>query len=127
MLALLWLGAITLTMAAIALDMHALGLNRIRLTRLQWAVASLLAGPLAGLVYLAWRKPAQRRLLSGISTIVESDNPSEETRAKRLALLLEAGIVSKSAGSEYLTQESHQSDESLSADQDVNEDGLPHP
>ncbi|WP_256252714.1 hypothetical protein [Burkholderia ubonensis] len=88
-----WLLMVAGTAIVIADDMRRLAVNRVWLSRVGWMTASMCAGPVAGIAYLAFRRATRQELFDSAWRIVGDSACSINLRRKRLVALRQAGLI----------------------------------
>ena len=85
------------------IDMQRLMANRIGLPRAGWVLASLCAGPLAGIIYCVFRQRAKRSLVNAVWRLVGDASQPLDIRRNRLLALRHSGLVGVSVFKTCLT------------------------
>ncbi|MEX3960311.1 hypothetical protein [Trinickia sp. EG282A] len=96
LMVIVWVLAAASIAASIAIDMRHLAANRVWLSRSGWTFACICSGPVAGVVYLMFRRAARRALIASVWQIVGGDSYPSHTRRKRLVTLLQSGLIGTS-------------------------------
>lgn len=89
-----WLLAASAVATGVVCDMRRLVVNRIGgIGPRGWAIASLCAGPIAGVIYLAQRRIARRQLVDFVWQAVGDTSHPAAVRRERLMALYRYGLV----------------------------------
>lgn len=91
----LWFAVAAATASGIALDMRRLRVNRVGMSRTGWAVACVVAGPLAGGAYLYRRRIAWRALLDAVWQAAGDRSQPVHVRRQRLLTLHHTGVIGR--------------------------------
>ncbi|MBN3777330.1 hypothetical protein G3O06_07125 [Burkholderia sp. Ac-20345] len=93
MFQLVWLSGIAVTALGITFDMHRLRTNRVGLRPTGWVVASVCAGPIAGIAYVIRRRTALATLVDAVWQLVGDATHPDTARRERLIALERSGLL----------------------------------
>lgn len=93
MLATIWLALVAAVALGIGLDLGRLRTRRVGLSRVGWAVAALLVGPLAVAFYLPQRHKARAALVAATWTLVGDASQPVSIRLERLTALRQSELI----------------------------------
>lgn len=88
-----WLGAAVVTALGIVTDMHRLRVNQVWISPTGWALLCACVGMFAVVPYLIVRQGVRRRLGKAAWALIGDETHSPELRYRRLAALMQAGLI----------------------------------